>query len=89
MGSVSAGGQQDSLSATVSCVAAIWTRTNVKSRMLVDPLVDSCVGLDVWVTKHAFDVLCVDFNIEVLCADDVDAHVPKGPEETVELNFCL
>ena len=42
-----------------------------------DPSVDHCVGLKVGVVEHAFDVLRVDFNDELLDADDVDSECPE------------
>lgn len=54
-----------------------------------DPLVDSCVRLDVRVVQHTADVLGINFYCQLLDTNDVEAHCAEPVEESVEFKFRL
>ena len=53
------------------------------------PPVDCCVGLNVGVVQHPFDILRVDFNDEVTDPNDPQASGAQASEQPIELELRL
>ena len=61
----------------------------VEEKDACNPMIDSCVGLDVRVVEHAFDILRVNFDDEVTDAYNPETCCMQASKEAVRLKLRL
>jgi hypothetical protein len=61
----------------------------IKEQDTGDPPVDSCIGLDIQVVQHAFEILSVYLHNKIFHSNDIDSVGTEGAEQTIQLELCL
>lgn len=54
-----------------------------------DPTVHGRIRLDIGIIQHPLDIFCVDFNREIVDANDPNFNGPDCTKKTIKLDLSL
>ena len=61
----------------------------VEGKNSCDPTVHGCIRLDIGIIQHPLDIFCVDFNCEIVDANDPNFNGPECVKKTIKLDLSL